>query len=243
MCYGPAMQNRRLRRALTGILVILGIGGVLVLKSPGPARAAAPSSSTSPADALKLLLEGNQRFTDGKPLRPNQDATRRAALVGGQQPFAAILSCSDSRTAPEIIFDRGLGDLFTIRNAGNVPGPLAMESLLYTTAHLGTPLILVLGHTKCGAVAATLSGHTGDIPETAKHIEPAVAKSKSMSGDPLDNAIAENVRLAVQKLSTWAPLAEMIKAGNLQIVGAVYHLDSGRVIVLEQSTAAATTSK
>jgi carbonic anhydrase len=237
------MQNRRPRRALTGILVILGIGGLLAVNGLGSARAAAPPSSTSPSDALKLLLEGNQRFADGKPTRPNQDPTRRAALVGGQQPFAAILSCSDSRTAPEIIFDRGLGDLFIVRNAGNVRGPLVLESLLYTAAHLGTPLILVLGHTKCGAVAATLSGQTGDIPETAKEIEPAVAKSKSMSGDPLDNAISENVRLTVQKLSTWKPLAEMIKAGNLQIVGAVYHLDSGRVIVIQQSAGAATPSK
>jgi carbonic anhydrase len=243
MCYGPAMQSRRLRRALTGILLVLCIGGLLALQSPEPARAAAPPSSTSPADALKLLLEGNQRFVDGKPLHPNQDPTRRAALAGGQQPFAAILSCSDSRTAPEIVFDRGLGDLFIIRNAGNVPGRLAMESLLYTTAYLGTPLILVMGHTKCGAVDATLSGQTGDIPETAKEIEPAVAKSKSMPGDPLDNAISENVRLAVQKLSTWTPLAKMIKAGNLQIVGAVYHLDSGRVVVLEPSASAATPPK
>ena len=242
MCYGPAMQNRRLRRSLTGILAILGIAGLLAVKSLAPARAAAPPSSASPADALKLLLEGNQRFVDGKPERPNQDTTRRAALVGGQQPFAAILSCSDSRTAPEIIFDRGLGDLFIVRNAGNVPGPFAQESLYYATAHLGTRLILVLGHTKCGAVAATLSGQTRDIPETAKEIEPAVAKSKSMSGDALDNAISENVRLTVQKLSTWPPLAEMIKAGNLQIVGAVYYLDSGRVIVTDQPASAATPS-
>src|SRR6516164_7515903 len=164
MCYRPPMQNRRLRRALTGILVILGVGGLLVVRSLGPARAAAPPSSASPADALKLLLEGNQRFADGKPVRPNQDTTHRATLVGGQQPFAAILSCSDSRTAPEIIFVRGLGDLFIVRNAGNVPSPFALESLHYTTAHLGTQLILVLGHTKCGAVTAALSGQTEDIP-------------------------------------------------------------------------------
>jgi carbonic anhydrase len=153
------------------------------------------------------------------------------------------LSCSDSRTAPEIIFDRGLGDLFIVRNAGNVPGPFAQESLFYAAAHLGTRLILVLGHTKCGAVGATLSGQTADIPQTAREIEPAVAKSKSMSGDALDNAISENVRLTVEKLSTAPPLAEMVKAGNLQIVGAVYHLDSGRVIVLEQSAAAVAPSK
>ena len=112
MCYGPAMQNRRLRRALTGIFFILGMGGLLVVKSLAPARAAAPSSSVSPADALKLLLEGNQRFVEGTPERPNQTVARREALVGGQQPFAAILSCSDSRTTPEIVFDRGKGDLF-----------------------------------------------------------------------------------------------------------------------------------
>ena len=243
MCYCPAMQNPRLRRALTTILFILGIGGLLVVKSLAPARAAGAPSSPSGADALKLLLEGNQRFANGKPIRPNLDATRRAALVAGQKPFAAILSCSDSRTPPEDIFDRGLGDLFVVRNAGNVPGPLALEGLHFAAAHLGTRLILVLGHTECGAVAATLSGQTGDIPETAKEIEPAVEKSKSMSGDPLDNAISENVRLAVQKLSTETPFVEMVKAGDLQIVGAVYHLDSGRVIVLDQSTAAVTPSK
>jgi carbonic anhydrase len=236
------MQNPKHRRVVISIVAILAIGGLLVVQGLRPARADAPPSSASPADALKLLLEGNQRFADGKPERPNQDATRRAALVGGQQPFAAILSCSDSRTSPEIIFDRGLGDLFIVRNAGNVPSPFALESLHYATAHLGTRLILVLGHTKCGAVDATLSGQTGDIPETAKEIEPAVAKSKSMSGDALDNAIAENVRLTVHKLSTWTPLAEMVKAGDLQIVGAVYHLDSGRVIVLDQP-AAGTPSK
>jgi len=234
------MQNPRLERVLTSSVAILAIGGLLAVKGPRPARADASPSSVSAADALKLLLEGNQRFVEGTPERPNQTVARREALVGGQQPFAAILSCSDSRTTPEIVFDRGKGDLFVVRDAGNVPGPLALESLHYATAHLGTRLILVLGHTKCGAVAAALSGQTGDIPETAKEIEPAVAKAKSMSGDALDNAISENVRLTVQKLSTWTPLAEMVKAGNLQIIGAVYHLDSGRVIMLDQSGAAST---
>ncbi|MDE3158057.1 MAG: carbonic anhydrase [Acidobacteriota bacterium] len=237
------MQNPRRRRALSGIVAILVIWGLLVVKGLGPAHAAAPPSSPSPADALKLLLEGNQRFAEGKPVRPNQDTARRVALAGGQQPFAAILSCSDSRIPPEIIFDRGLGGLFIVRNAGNVAGPLAVESLHFATAHLGTRLVLVLGHTKCGAVAATLSGQTEDIPETAKEIEPAVAKSKSMSGDALDNAILENVRLTVQKLSTLTPLAEMVKAGDIQIVGAVYHLDSGRVIMLDSPAAAPTPSK
>src|SRR5262249_17334371 len=119
----------------------------------------------------------------------------------------------------------------------------ALESLHYATAHLATRLILVLGHTKCGAVAATLSGQTGDIPETAKEIDPAVAKSKSMSGDALDNAITENVRLTVQRLSTWTPLAEMVKAGPIEIVGAVYHLDGGGVIRIDKPGPAASSSQ
>jgi len=181
-----------------------------------------------------LLLDGNQRFAEGKLVHPNQDVTRRKALAGGQQPFAALLSCSDSRTSPEIIFDQGLGDLFIVRDAGNVPGPLVLDSLYYTTAHLGTRLIVVLGHTKCGAVGATLGGKGSEIPETAKEIEPAVVKSRSMPGDALENAIAENVRLTVKKLSTSAPLANMVKSGQVQIVGAVYNLDTGHVTVIDQ---------
>src|SRR5262245_3919740 len=119
VCYGPAMQNPRLERVLISSVAILAIGGLLGVKGPRPARADAPPSSVSAADALNLLLEGNQRFVEGTPERPNQTVARREALVGGQQPFAAILSCSDSRTTPEIVFDRGKGDLFVVRDAGN----------------------------------------------------------------------------------------------------------------------------
>ena len=214
--------------------MILAVGSFYVVQSARTARAAAPASSVSPADALKMLLDGNQRFIHGKPVHPNQDVTRRDALAGGQQPFVGILSCSDSRTAPEIIFDQGLGDLFIVRDAGNVAGSLAMESLYYTTAHLGTRLIVVLGHSKCGAVAATQSGHGSEIPDTAKLIEPAVAKAKGMPGDALDNAIDENVRLNVKALSEWGPLAKMVKSGDIEIVGAVYDLSTGRVTVIDQ---------
>jgi carbonic anhydrase len=213
---------------------MLAIGSLFVLRGFTPARADAPANSIPPADALKMLLDGNQRFAEGKPVRPNQDVTRRKVLAGGQQPFAALLSCSDSRTAPEIIFDQGLGDLFIVRDAGNVPGPLAEESLAYTTGHLGTRLIVVLGHSKCGAVTATLGGHGNEIPQTAKEIEPSVMKTKGMPGDALDNAIAENVHLTVKKLSAWEPLAGMVKSGQVQIIGAVYNLDTGRVTVIDQ---------
>ncbi|MGO9606765.1 MAG: carbonic anhydrase [Candidatus Binataceae bacterium] len=198
------------------------------------ARADAPASTVAPADALKQLLEGNQRFVDGKSEHPNQDAARRDQLVGGQHPFAAILSCSDSRTTPEIIFDQGLGDLFIVRDAGNVPNAIVLESLHYAVAHLGSRVILVLGHSNCGAVKATLAGQTGDVPEIAKLIRPAVEKSKGQPGDPLDNAIKENVRLTVAKLSAWKPLADSIKSGDIQVVGGIYDLQSGRVTLIDQ---------
>ncbi len=236
VCYGPVMRNPRLRALVTATVALAAIANLTLLWNLQRAHAAAATPSVSPADALKQLLEGNQRFVDGKLQHPNQDAARRTDLKAGQHPFAAILSCSDSRTAPEIVFDQGLGDVFIIRDAGNVPGPLALESIHYATAHLGTRLIVVLGHTKCGAVAATLAGKTGDIPETAKEIEPAVEKTKSMPGDALDNAIAENVRLTVEKLSKWKPMAAMIKRGDIEIVGAVYHLDTGRVTVFDQTS-------
>ena len=213
--------------------MMLAIGSLYFVPSTPTASAAAPVSSVSAADALKMLLDGNQRFVEGKPVHPNQDTARRGVLAGGQQPFVGILSCSDSRVAPEIIFDQGLGDVFIVRDAGNVAGSLAIESLYYTTAHLGSRLILVLGHSKCGAVAATQSGHGSEIPDTAKLIEPAVTKAKGMPGDALDNAIAENVRLNVKTLSESEPLAKMVQSGQIQIVGAVYDLSTGRVAIID----------
>jgi len=194
----------------------------------------APASTVSPADALKQLLDGNQRFVDGKSEHPNQDAARRDQLVAGQHPFAAILSCSDSRTTPEIIFDRGLGDLFIVRDAGNVPNAVVLESLHYAVAHLGSKIILVLGHSNCGAVTATLAGKTGDIPEIGKLIRPAVEKSKGQPGDALENAIKENVRLTVGRLSTWKPLADSIKSGDIQVAGGIYDLQTGRVTLIDE---------
>jgi carbonic anhydrase len=134
------------------------------------AGAEVPTSIVSPIDALNDLLEGNQRFVAGESQHPDKDASRRRELVGGQHPPAAVLSCSDSRVPPEIVFDRRLGDLFVVRNAGNVAGQLALESLRYAVAHLGTRLIVTLGHTGCGAVTATVDGNTSDIPETAREI-------------------------------------------------------------------------
>jgi carbonic anhydrase len=198
------------------------------------AWAASTAPTISPADALQMLLDGNGRFVDGKKQYPNQDAARRQDIAGGQHPFACVLSCSDSRIPPELIFDRGLGDLFVVRVAGNVPEPAGMESLKYAVDHLGPRLIIVLGHRNCGAVKAAVSGHTEEFPVIDRSILPAVIKTKGMPGDATENATLENVRIGVQQLSKWAPFATLIAEGKLKIVGGIYNLHTGKVALLDQ---------
>jgi carbonic anhydrase len=197
---------------------------------------AADSEPSMPADqALKLLLEGNQRFIAGKMEHPNQSPARRDEVAKGQHPFASVLACADSRTAPEIVFDRGLGDLFTVRVAGNVADKVVIESLDYSVKHLGVRLVMVLGHTRCGAVIAAVDGHDapGDVGPMLSELRPAVAASKGMPGDPVLNAVRQNVILIVEKLSTSAELSAMVKSGELKIVGGVYDLSTGTIDMLK----------
>jgi carbonic anhydrase len=197
---------------------------------------AADSEPSMPADqALKLLLEGNQRFIAGKMEHPNQSPARRDEVAKGQHPFASVLACADSRTAPEIVFDRGLGDLFTVRVAGNVADKVVIESLDYSVKHLGVRLVMVLGHTRCGAVIAAVDGHDapGDVGPMLSELRPAVAATKGMPGDPVLNAVRENVILIVEKLSTSPELSAMVKSGELKIVGGVYDLSTGTIDMLK----------
>jgi len=186
--------------------------------------------------ALKLLLEGNQRFVAGKLERPNQMPVRRAEVAKGQHPFAAVLACSDSRTPPEIIFDRGLGDIFTVRVAGNVADQVVIESLDYSVKHLGVRVVMVLGHRRCGAVTAAVEGHEKDkedIREIVKELEPAVRATHGMPGDPVENAVRENVKLVVKNLAASRELSAMVKSGELKIVGGIYDLDTGTIEMLK----------
>jgi len=134
----------------------------LAIATARAAIAAVHAPTMSAEQALKLLLEGNQRFVAGKLEHPNQTPARRAEVAKGQHPFAAVLACSDSRTPPEIIFDRGLGDIFTVRVAGNVADQVVIESLDYSVKHLGVRVVMVLGHSRCGAVIAAVEGHEED---------------------------------------------------------------------------------
>ena len=190
-----------------------------------------PQSDLTPDEALSKLMEGNQRFVTSRRLNPHQDAARLTEVATGQTPFAAILSCADSRVVPEIAFDQGIGDLFVVRVAGNITTIEDLASEEYAVGVLGTPLLLVLGHERCGAVAATLQG--GELPGVIESlvvaIRPAIEASKAEPGDRLTNAVKANVRLQVQRLHNSSMIASAVQAGKLKIVGAYYDLDTGEI--------------
>jgi carbonic anhydrase len=216
------------------VLTLLVVGALSITMTR--AAMAAVAAPTMPANqALKLLLEGNQRFVAGKLEHPNQTPDRRAEVAKGQHPFASVLACSDSRTPPEIIFDRGLGDIFTVRVAGNVADKVVIESLDYSVKHLGVRVMMVLGHKRCGAVIAAVAGHEeeGDVGPMLSELRPAVAASKGMPGDPVENAVRENVKLVMKNLATSSELSAMVKSGELKIVGGIYDLDTGTIEMLK----------
>jgi len=227
-------------------LRLAGLGaGALMLAGALPAQlaqAAAPATSTpkpqnavDPKQALARLMEGNTRYADGVTRR-HDFLTEREALVGGQNPFAAVLGCADSRIAPEYAFDTARGDLFAVRVAGNFVTNDGLASLEYAVAVLGTPLILVLGHDSCGAVSAGVKAlkdnakFPGHIQGLADAIKPSVSKVLNQPGELLDNAIAQNVKDTVARLKSESSLlADALGAGTLKIVGGIYKLDSGKV--------------
>ena len=219
-----------MKRTSIRVLILLC---ALALGPPALTRAEAPSTVNAD-NALKLLLAGNQRFIAGtlKSVTPNEVAQRRAQLVQGQQPFAIVLCCSDSRVGPEIVFDQELGNLFVVRTAGEVLDAAGLGSIEYAVAHLHSPLLLVLGHEHCGAVAAAVADakEPGHIANIVNAIRPAVARTKGEPGDPLQNAIRANVQDIASRLRRTSPvLAEAVSAGRLKVIGAVCSLKTGKV--------------
>jgi carbonic anhydrase len=194
------------------------------------AMAADPTTPSVPADqALGRLKAGNERFAQSKVSAGQPVAERRAATAQAQHPFAIIVGCADSRTSPEIIFDQGIGDLFVVRTAGNLVDDYALGSIEYAVEHLGSRLIVVLGHERCGAVQAALAGGSapGHIEALVRAIQPAVAASKEMKGDPLTNAVHENDAEVAATIRKRAELGEL--ASQVRIVEGYYDLDTGRV--------------
>jgi carbonic anhydrase len=194
-----------------------------------------PQNVMTPAAALERLLKGNARYVEGVAQR-HDFKHERVALAGGQNPYAAILSCADSRIAPEYAFDSARGDLFVCRVAGNFANNESVASLEYAVAELGTPLILVLGHDACGAIAATIKslkdGTTlpGHLPSLVDALAPAVKAVSQQGGDTLADAIRQNVLDNVKKLSSATPiLSAAVEQGKLKVVGGIYRLKDGRV--------------
>jgi carbonic anhydrase len=190
-------------------------------------------------DSLSRLVEGNKCFVSGRMTQADLGSTHRTDLAGGQHPRAIIVTCSDSRVAPEHIFNQGLGDIFVIRVAGNVLDPVGLGSVEYAAEHLHTPLLVLMGHDKCGAVSAAVDATgepEGNIGSILKMIQPAVKKAKAKGGSKeeiIDNAIKENVADVYASVLQKSPvLKHLIDKGDLKVVAGVYHLASGQVETL-----------
>ena len=183
--------------------------------------------------ALQTLLDGNKRFVAGQARHPNQSSERLAELVArGQHPIAIIVSCSDSRIPPELVFDQGLGDIFVVRTAGQVLDDAALASIEYAAEHLHVPLAVVLGHQDCGAVKAAVSGGDapGHISTLVKRIQPSVTKARAKGGDVLDAAVRIHALSVARQIESSEPiLSELVTDGRLKVVGAYYSLASGEV--------------
>jgi carbonic anhydrase len=211
------------------------VGTTVIASALGHEMVSAPpaiaQNKMTPDAALRQLMAGNQRFVAQKRKSPNQDVVRLNEVAQGQKPYAAILGCADSRVPSEIVFDQGLGDLFVCRVAGNVATPEEIGSLEFGTAVLGTKVIVVMGHERCGAVDATIKGASvpGQIGSLLDAIRPSLARAKGLPGDPLENACKANIAYQVEQLKKSPVLTDLITAGKLKIVGGYYDLDTGTV--------------
>jgi carbonic anhydrase len=196
---------------------------------------AASQPRNCPETALERLLAGNRRFVSSKANHPHQSLKRVQSLAQAQHPYATILSCADSRVSGEIVFDEGLGDLFDIRIAGNIATPEVIGSIEYAVAHLHTPLLMVLGHERCGAVTAAVDGGEleGQIPTLVAAIAPAVERVRGQAGDLLENAVVANIQYQIERLLELSSvLKAAVEAGELKIVGGRYDLDQGKVTLV-----------
>lgn len=234
----PTDRRRFLRIAGLGAGALLLAGtlpGKLAQAAEEGAAPPKPQNAISPDQALERLVAGNERYVSG-----NSDThdfkDEREALVSGQNPFVAVLSCSDSRIAPEYAFDTARGDLFAIRVAGNFVTDEGLASLEYAVAVLGAPLILVLGHESCGAIDAGIKAvkdqtvFPGHIPKLTEALKPAIEKVLKQPGNLMENATAQNVKDSVQRLKNATPLiTDALGKGKLKIVGGVYRLATGKV--------------
>ena len=209
----------------------------------GIAFASSGGAGVSADEALQRLLDGNKRFVESKMNASTMcDAPAREKLAKGQQPYAIILSCSDSRVPPELIFDKALGEIFVVRVAGNVADPIVLGSIEYAAEHLGSPLIMVLGHERCGAVTASVNAKgkpEGNIGAIVKAIQPSAKKAKKdckgkTPEQVVECAVVVNAKAVAADLTKQSKvLAHQLKEGKIKIVSATYDLDDGKVTLLK----------
>jgi carbonic anhydrase len=238
---GRTIKNRLIVLSALSLMVMAGLIGCTDEASPSPAVSTtidkAEQSAITPDDALARLKDGNQRFVTANSLRRDYPAQVKATS-SGQYPFAAILSCMDSRSSPEIVFDQGIGDLFVVRIAGNYAQPDIMGSLEYATKVAGAKLVVVMGHTECGAIkGACDSVQMGNLTTVIQALQPAVEDVKDFQGDRTSKNKAfvllvteANVRRTVAKLREESPiLRDLEQSGQIKIVGAINDISTGQV--------------
>lgn len=229
---------RKSQSVIAGLLI-----GAVAFLAAATAFASGAGPGITADEALKKLMEGNQQYVEcSTPGQKLCDPNLRHSLVAGQKPYAIILSCSDSRVPPEIIFNKGMGEIFVIRVAGNVPDPVVLGSIEYAAEHLGSPLIVVLGHSRCGAVTAAVDAKgkpEGNIGAILKTIAPAVSQAKKETAgkdktELLETAITDNVKIVCNALPKQSKvLKELVHEGKLKIVGAKYDLEDGKVTLVD----------
>ncbi|MBW4622755.1 MAG: carbonic anhydrase [Cyanosarcina radialis HA8281-LM2] len=228
--------DRRHFLQLAGVsLTAAATGSGAWLTQTAPARAEEIAQSLDPEQALKRLLDGNQRFLQQQLKNPDRSKERLKELAQVQHPFATILSCADSRVAPEILFDEGMGDLFDVRVAGNVVTPEVLGSLEYAVAVLNTPLVMILGHERCGAVTAAIKNEriSNNVSALVKAIAPAISKVKDKDGDVIEQAVVANVHYQIEQLKQNSViLSERSLEGKLKVIGGRYDLDTGEVTLV-----------
>ncbi|MDM9585585.1 MULTISPECIES: carbonic anhydrase [unclassified Nostoc] len=226
-----------LKLGMTGAFGMMLSASDLLWRVEQAKAAEIPSTSAeslSPDAALQKLIEGNQRFIQHHPQYPDQSELRLHEVAQAQHPFATILSCADSRVPAEIVFDQGIGDIFDVRIAGNIATHEAIGSIEYAVVLLGSPLLMVMGHERCGAVTAAVQKESlpGDISTFVKAIKPALKRVKDQPGDAVENAVVANVEYQIERLKRSKLLTKQVESGKLKIVGGRYDLDTGKVSII-----------
>jgi len=223
----------KIRKVILSLLMVILVAALAV-----PAAASSAGPGISADEALKTLKDGNARYLEGKPQHPHQDRARRGLTAGqGQHPLATVLTCSDSRVPPEILFDQGLGDIFVVRVAGNVAAVDEIGSMEYAVDHLATPIVVVLGHTQCGAVTAVVDNAKlpPNIASLVEPIKPAVEKAREANPQAakdvlLNAAVKDNIWQGINDmLKDSAIIREKVRDGKAKVVGALYELDTGNI--------------